>query len=80
MAAIKNVITMLNTYIRPWCSPAESQTFPSRVTSDHDKGISLELLKYLQGHIIVSLVQGDRRQFLRELAAILTQFALADAI
>lgn len=42
--------------------------------------VSLELLKYLQGHITVSLVQGDRRQFLRELAAILTHFALADAI
>lgn len=42
--------------------------------------VSLELLKYLQGHITVSLVQGDRRQFLRKLAAILTHFALADAI
>lgn len=42
--------------------------------------VSLELLKYLQGHITVSHVQGDRRRFLRELAAILTQFALADAI
>lgn len=42
--------------------------------------VSPELLKYLQGHITVSHVQGDRRQFLRELAAILTHFALADAI